>query len=244
MSEDSSIDTSEQSTRQKSVLKLPSKTLKSIAKAGVKTVLVQDRPDFLGTALNSGLKATQKWIAISATDMAKTKHEVRRVSYDLGEYGSIHFHPYRGLKKTLTDGTTIQAGDIIGVINLIKNIDKLREFDSIAASRELFVDFLQGMIQLSKDIKSGGFPNNVVAITGVSHLASDNINKKLGFDSEEVDSFSKIPATLYAIRVADPASQKESAASLFKKKWRRVHRIWISIGQIQKNEPLFEKLLN
>ncbi|OGJ22565.1 MAG: hypothetical protein A2804_01435 [Candidatus Pacebacteria bacterium RIFCSPHIGHO2_01_FULL_46_10] len=164
---------------------------------------------------------------------------------ELGNHGALYFSSYRGRKKELSDGTIISSGSIVGEIDLIKRI-RTKRFSSLGyldASRELLKDFLKAMVKLSRDINVGNFPEDVVAISGTSHLVGERIAIKMGFDVQEPPLIRKIMASGYGLGYALEMGNEKNVVRMFRKKWRRTHSAWMSTQKIAENLPLFEKLL-
>ncbi len=94
-------------------------------------------------------------------------------TYELGEHGIITFWEYNGKRKSLADGTTVKEGDIIGRIDFDINLD--RGNTPLAVAKAFLRDVKDGFKSLASDMREGKFPAEVNVLTGVSHLASEEI---------------------------------------------------------------------
>lgn len=184
-------------------------------------------------------------IGQAASEIRKFRREFGTFDYDFGNHGSLELHKYKGRPKTLSDGATINPGDLIADMSLTRNIKNLRGMDYISVSRILYADFLSGMISLADQMKSQEIPQEVVAITGISHMASPGVSKRFGFDIEEPNISSKLFGAWYgSIESLEAGRKDEKFSKLFRRKYKRTHQVWMSRQQVIDSKPLFEELLD
>ena len=165
-------------------------------------------------------------------------------AYPLGEGSSVVIRRHQGSGKILLDGTVVKPGDLVGEIGIGKIQDSPRDGGFVGASREIYTYFLLGMVDLALDIKTGNFPSEVIAITGISHLGGGKLPTKLGFYVDEKGrSLSRLKSALNAARMSLNAGERGDTLNLIKKKWRRTKRVWISKNQIVENKYLFQDLM-
>lgn len=170
------------------------------------------------------------------------KVENKKDGYLLGEYGEIWPRKYRGRDKKLNDGTIIRPGDLIYDISIARNLNVFEGMGPTEVSKELFIDFLNGMTQLAEDIRSGNFPQEVVALTGLSHLAGTKMSERMDFEIEDATVSDRIVGTTVAFDMKRKAPGEGRGLRDFKQKWHKTHRVWMTPRQVVENEQLFKDL--
>ncbi len=160
----------------------------------------------------------------------------------IGSHGSITPTYHRGAPKKLSDGTTIDPGNKVGEINLIRNIP--REASFLSFSRKLLCDLLRSLISIAEDPTAVDEKlADMVAFKGVSHLASLKLVKSLGFDVFEARLSDRALGALYGI-YANRQASGFSRWKNFRKKWDSTQEVYISLETIRNNKEQYQELLS
>ena len=100
------------------------------------------------------------------------------------------------------------------------------------------------MIEIGDQIQQGSFPEDVVALTGISHLAGTHIARRMGFEVEDLNVIKRLAVTQHAVQSYRAKNLGTIGIQDYKNKWHKSHRVWISTDDIVNNQALYRELLN
>ncbi len=185
--------------------------------------------------------------------MLKETHNLKKVgksldrefgehkTYRYGEHVKLTLTKHVGPTEKLEDGVVIVPGANLLNVDVIRGLGQLSELNEFAAARLILIDFLSFLIELADDVKKGVYPESVIALTGLSHLAGTEMSQKLGFEVRRPRFVERIMGAIIGVR-----HSKENELSQyqnFKTKWRMTQRTFMSLDSVVKNEERYRKLL-
>lgn len=104
----------------------------------------------------------------------------------------------------------------------------------------LLLDFLRGLENIIHSSENQRLPRDLVALRGLSHLASLRFIKNLGFEVESPTLKERFLGTIAALMYASPENMLSWKTA--RRKWNKIQVAWISLNRLKQQEEQISNL--